>query len=76
MNKTIKAILKQTSLRNNFLKLRCEANKRSYKGQRNLCPVDIVDHRKVTNSKSCWNSITPFVNKIINEGNITVVGIV
>ena len=73
MNKTVKVILKQTSLRNNLLKYRCEANKRSYKGQRHLCPVDIVVYRNVTDSKTWWNSITPSVIKIINKENITVV---
>lgn len=76
MNKTVKVILKQTSLRNNLLKCRCEANKRSYKGQRHLCPVDIVVYRNVTDSKTWWNSITPSVIKIINKENITVVEIV
>ena len=47
MNKDItKAIMKQTILRNNYLENRCDANKRPYSTQRNLC-ISLVRKAKL-----------------------------
>ena len=66
MNKNItKAIMKQTRLRNNYLKNRCDANRKAYNAQRNLC-VSLVreakldhynklDHKKVSDNRTFWN---------------------
>ena len=56
--------MKQTRLRNNFLKHRCEANKRAYDVQWNLCVslvrkgkkeyFDNLDHKNITDNKAFW----------------------
>ena len=69
------------SLRNNFLKYRCEGNKRAYNDQRNLCffPVtkakkedfDNLDHKKVTDNKTFWKTITPLEEILSNSETIS-----
>ena len=56
--------MKQTRLRKNFLKHRCEANKGTYDAQRNLYVslvrkakkeyFDNLDHKKITDNKTFW----------------------
>ena len=76
--------MKRTRLRNNFLKHRCEANKRTYKTQRNLWVslvkktkkeyFDNFDHKKITDNKISWKTTRPFfTNKGINKESITLV---
>ena len=58
-------------LRNNFLKHWCEANKKAYNAQRNLYVslvreankeyFDNLDHKKVTDNKTFWKTISPFL---------------
>ena len=63
MNKTIlKPIIKRTTLRNNFLKYRCEANNRAYNAQRNLC-VSLV--RKAKN----YTLITSILKRLRGVGS-------
>ena len=85
MNKTIlKAIMKQTRLRNRFLKDMSDSNRVAYNTQRNYC-VSLVrkakksyysnlDHKKIVDNKTFWKTIKPFfTDKGVNHDNITLV---
>ena len=85
MNKGIaKAIMKRTRLRNNYLKNRCNANRKAYNVQRNLC-VSLVrkakldyynklNHKEVSNNKTFWKTVKPFfTDKSVNHHRILLV---
>ena len=85
INKTIlKAIMKQTRLKNKFIRYPCERNKRAYNVQRNLCVslvrtakkeyFDNLDLRNVTDNKKVWKIVKPlFTDKGINHDKIILV---
>ena len=85
MNKDItKAIMKRTRLRNNYLKNRCDANRKAYNVQRNLC-VSLVrkakldyynklNHKEVSDNKTFWKTVKPFfTDKGVNHDSILLV---
>ena len=82
MNKDLtKAIMKRTKLGNNYLKNKCDANRKAYNGQRNLC-VSFVrkakldyynrfNHKKVSDNKTFWKTVNPFLTDIgVNHDRI------
>ena len=85
MNKGItKAIMKRTRLRKNYLKNKCDANRKAYNVQRNLC-VSLVrkakldyynklNHKEVSNNKTFWKTVKPFfTDKSVNHHRILLV---
>ena len=85
INKTIlKAIMKRTRLKNEFIKHRCERNKRAYNAQRQLRVslvrkarkeyFDNLDLRHVTDNKNFWETVKPlFTDKEMNHDKIILV---
>ena len=72
INKTIlKAIMDRSRLGNKFLKTRSNEDKKAYSTQRNYCLTLVrkakkdyynnLDHENVTDSKTFWKSIKPFL---------------
>ena len=83
MNKTLsKEIMKRTRLRNKFFKNRNDYNKKEFSKQRNYC-VSLVrkskklyysnlDEKKVTDNKTFWKTIKPFLSKkIVSREKVT-----
>ena len=78
------AIMKQTRLRNRFLKSMSDSNRVTYNTQRNYC-ISLVkkakksyysnlDHKTIVDNKTFWKTIKPyFTDKGINHDNITLV---
>ena len=82
MNKGItKAIMKRTRLRKNYLKNRCDANRKAYNVQRNLC-ISLVrkakldyynklNHENVSDNKTLWKTVKIFfMDKGVNHDRI------
>ena len=76
--------MKQTRLRNNYLKNRWDANKRAYNAHRNLCISLIrkaklkcfhkLNHKKVSDNNTFWKTIKPFfTDKGVNHHRILLV---
>ena len=72
INKTIlQTIMKQTRLKNKFMKYRSERQKRAYSAQRNLCVslaiktkkeyFDNLDLRNVADNKKFWKTVKPYL---------------
>ena len=70
MNKHItKTIMKRITLRNNYLKKRCDGNRKAYNSQRNLyvsllrkVKLDYykkLNHKKVSDNKTFWKTVKP-----------------
>ena len=85
INKGItKTIMKWTRLRNNYLKNTCDADRKAYYAQRNLC-VSLVgkakldyynklDHKKVSDNNTYWKTLKPFfTDKGVNHDRILLV---
>ena len=85
MNKDrTKAIIKRTSLRINYLKNRCDVNRKAHNVQWNLC-VSLVrkakldyynklNHKKVSANKTFWKTVKSFfTNKEVNHHRILLV---
>ena len=76
--------MKRTRLRNNYLKNRCDANRKEYNPQRNL-RVSLVrkakldyysklNHNNVSDNKRFWKTATPFfTNKGVTHNKILLV---
>ena len=74
-------IMKQTRLRNRFLKSMSDSNRVTYNTQRNYC-ISLVkkakksyysnlDHKTIVDNKTFWKTIKPyFTDKGINHDNI------
>ena len=85
MNKDLtKAIMKRTRLSNNYLKSRCDAIRKAYNAQRNLCvslerktKLDYFDkpnHKKVSYNKTFCKTLKPFfTDKGVNHDKILLV---
>ena len=85
MNKTIsKEIMRRTRLKNKFLENRNDYNKREFSKQRNHCVslagkskklyYSNLDEKKVTDNKTFWKTIKPFLsNKIMSREKVTLI---
>ena len=67
-----KAIMKRSELESKYLKNKIYQNKKIYKKQKNFCSklykkerkklYSTIDTRKITDSKTFWKTITPFIS--------------
>ena len=85
MNKDVtKAIMKRTKSRNNYLKHRCNVNRKAYNAQRSrwvslvrkakLDYYNKLNHKKVSDNKSFWKTVKPFfTDKGVNHDRILLV---
>ena len=80
----LKAIMKRTRLKYEFINYRCEENKRAYNAQRNRfaslvrkAKIDYfnnLDLKNVTGNKNFWKTMKPFfTDKGMNEDKIILV---
>ena len=80
----LKAIMKQTRLKYEFIKYRCEGNKRAYNAQINRftslvrkAKIDYfnnLDLKSVTGNKNFWKTMKPFfTDKGMNQDKIILV---